>query len=160
MKRLVLTAVGSLLLLSSFSVYADTDDSTEQLIIQLRAEKQNEDNNPTPAVPDATPTSENLDFTTTDGAKLYMTRFYEKLNNATTVDQCSAFVERQIGKRTYYIAKEFITENSRGNNQRVMGVVFDPDANWIKTMSTETFREFLSSGNRRYLGIPNLDVNN
>lgn len=140
MRKLILIAT-NLLLLSASAVFAEEYDG--------------ENEEPTPAY------NSSLDFSTAEGAKVYMTNFYSRLNENTTVSVCSPFSQRQIGRYTYWIAKEFVTEHIAGNrdNQQVFGVVFDPENNWIRTLPVNQFRDFLATGSRRYLQEPDLDVN-
>jgi hypothetical protein len=116
----------------------------------------------TPAPDPIQPVEETPDFTNSaDEARTYMIDFYERLHqsNEISVVRCSVFEPFRIRGHQYFIAKEYVTNHPSGN-QQVLGVVVDPPNNWIKAMPVDSFRDFVRTGNRYYLGEPNLDVAN
>jgi hypothetical protein len=97
--------------------------------------------------------------TSEKAALLFMAQFYDRLGiTEVTVTRCSPFQKIQFGDFTYLVAKEFITHHP-GENQEVVGVVYDYAYPWTKTLSIPDFRLFMHYGNRALLREPNLDVN-
>ena len=140
MKRLVLAAAGSLLILSA-AARAETDD--------------NDDATPAPEAVD----SSQPDVSTSAGAKVYVNNFYQRLGlTYITCADSSPFVAKELAGGRYMVAKIYITDGRTGK-QYTRGMVVDVDTDWIVTLTPSEYHAFLRSGNKAYLREKVLDPN-
>lgn len=74
------------------------------------------------------------------------------------VSGSSGFVSKFLKGHEYLVANCVLTDN-RTSEQMILGVVIDIDTGWTKSLHEQDYRAFLNSGNRKYLGVPDLDPN-
>jgi hypothetical protein len=93
---------------------------------------------------------------TQDGAQALIQNYFSRFDML--LIDCSPFVEKTFGKRRYLIARAEIYWKPYAAS-RNLGVVLDESSGVLQGLVDDDFRQFVRTGDSRYLKSLNLDPN-